>query len=624
MTIQGPKRPPTIFTGGEGKVTQAPEGGRIKHKVILEYSSDEVSESQLDQISPEYPTVVDIAKIKKMKKSMKLTIPHHPTVEGLTESFIAWYKDHSMTTSLRKALKANGWMEQMIHEFKWAYIRKYKISQDYAMRYSDEKLSYEDELKEGGLADLLGPRREQCPKDSEKGADGSTSERTTKKKKAKKTSPSDPPGEGKKKTVKHKRGQGDEPGSVTSKAPPEKKQKGERKKKKKRKVEIDAAGPIPKKKKAKRTPSATLGRAPDAELPPVLEVPPGAAPVAVEQRPSMDEQLETHLLSTDPPATVAQQSQTAPSSMAPQVPDMGGFLAGLRKSIPRAGVRQVLVATPVLRQPKQSWIPVPMAEVQTTKPPTVRKLLARQAAGETPKEPTPEVPQPTALRSPLAREVSTMETGEQEPITMDAEMQEELTVPSSGATTDKPVIPTDLECQIETTEMVTLVMEEEEPVGPPSIETRTVETQRENYAMIDTRILDQLGRLEVTEQGPTELMQGASQPKPALGPAEIPSLVEVELVQMAQATTSQAASSMENQEPAGGEPSSNQRTQGEGYNAPDSDSGDAQGSNNKGGDNEVPPVHPNAPGAPGGGGGKGRKGGHGKGKLIRNQPAKKG
>ena len=66
-----------------------------------------------------------------------------------------------------------------------------------------------------------------------------------------------------------------------------------------------------------------------------------------------------------------------------------------------------------------------------TKPPTVRELLARQAAGETPEEPTPEAPQPTALRSPLAREVSTMETGEQEPITMDAEMQEELTVPSS-------------------------------------------------------------------------------------------------------------------------------------------------------------------------------------------------
>ena len=326
-----------IFTGGEGKVTQAPKGGRIKRKVILEYSSNEVSESQLDQISPEYPTVADIAKIKKMKKSMKLTIPCHLTVEGLTELFITWYKDHSMTTSLRKALKANGWTEQMIHEFKWAYIRKYKILQDYVMRYPDEKLSNEDELEEGGLANLLDPQREQHPKNSEKGADESTLERTTKKKKAKKSSTSDPPGEGKKKAVKCKRGQGDEPGSVTSEAPPEKKQKGKRKKKKKRKVETDAAGLILKKKKAKGTPSATLGRAPDAELLLVPEVPPGAAPVAVKQRPSMDEQLEAHLLSTDPLATVAQQSQTVPSSMAPQVPDMGGFLARLRKSIPWAG-----------------------------------------------------------------------------------------------------------------------------------------------------------------------------------------------------------------------------------------------------------------------------------------------
>ena len=188
----------------------------------------------------------------------------------------------------------------------------------------------------------------------------------------------------------------------------------------------------------------------------------------------------------------------------------------------------MLVATPVLRQPKQSWIPVPMAEAQTTKSPTVRELLARWAAGETPEEPTPEAPQPTALRSPPAREVSTMETGGQEPIAMDVKMQEELTVPPSGAATDKPVIPTDLECQVETTEVtvtqetVTPVTEEEEPVGPPSIETRTVKTQRGNYATIDTRVLDQLGRLEVTEQGPTKLIQGASQPKPALGLAETP------------------------------------------------------------------------------------------------------
>ena len=247
-------------------------------------TSQEVSESQLDQlISPEYPTVEDVAKIKKTKKSVKLTIPHHPTVEGLTESFIAWYKDHGMTMSVRKALEANRWMEQMIHEFKWAYIRKYKISQDYAMRYPDEKLSNEDELEEGGLAILVGPPREQCPKDSEKGADGSTLERTTKKKKAKKTSPPGPPGEGKKKVVKCKKGQGNEPGTVTYEPPLEKKQKGERRKKKKRKAETDAAGPIPKKKKAKGTPSATLRRAPNVELPLVLEVPPGAAPVAMDR-----------------------------------------------------------------------------------------------------------------------------------------------------------------------------------------------------------------------------------------------------------------------------------------------------------------------------------------------------
>ena len=219
--------------------------------MILEYSSDEVSESQLDQISLEYPTAADVAKIKKAKKSVKLTIPHHPTVEGLTNSFIAWYKDHSMTMNLRRALEVKGWMEQMIQEFKEAYIRKYKNLQDYAVRYPDEKLSDEDELEGGGLADLVGPQRKTHLKDSKKGAEGPTLEKATKKKKAKKTSPPDPHREGKKRAVKCKKGQGDEPEPITSEPPPEKKQKGERKKKKKRKAEADADEPIPKKKKAK-------------------------------------------------------------------------------------------------------------------------------------------------------------------------------------------------------------------------------------------------------------------------------------------------------------------------------------------------------------------------------------
>ena len=68
------------------------------------------------------------------------------------------------------------------------------------------------------------------------------------------------------------------------------------------------------------------------------------------------------------------------------------------------------MATPLLRWPKQTWIPVPVAEAQMTRPSTVRELLARQAARETPKESTPEASQPTALKSPPAREVSAMET----------------------------------------------------------------------------------------------------------------------------------------------------------------------------------------------------------------------
>ena len=58
----------------------------------------------------------------------------------------------------------------------------------------------------------------------------------------------------------------------------------------------------------------------------------------------------------------------------------------------------------------------------------------------------------------------------------------------------------------------------------------------------------------MADQGLTELVQGATQPKPALGPAEIPGMMEVELVQTAQATTSQAAFSTGSQGTAGSKP----------------------------------------------------------------------
>ena len=172
-------------------------------------------------------------------------------------------------------------------------------------------------------------------KDSENGANGSTPERTTKEKKAKKTSPPDPPGEGKKKAVKCKKGQGDEPRSVTSEPPPEKKQKGERKKKKKRKAKAEAAGLIPKKKKAKGTPSATLKRVPDAELLPVPEVPPGAAPVAAEHRSGMDEQLEAHLLDVDPPSHSGPAKPDCVKFNSAPGPRHGRFLGRTQKIYPQ-------------------------------------------------------------------------------------------------------------------------------------------------------------------------------------------------------------------------------------------------------------------------------------------------
>ena len=160
----------------------------------------------------------------------------------------------------------------------------------------------------------------------------------------------------------------------------EKKQKGEREKKK-RKVEVDTDKLTLKKKKAKGTPSAALGRAPDVEPLPVLGVPPGAALMAIEWRTSLDKQLEAHLLGAEPLATVAQQSQTTASLMAPQGLDMGGFLAGLRKSIPRAGTQQAVVTTPVLRWSKQTWILVPVAESSNDKAPDHQGVIG-QAGSE--------------------------------------------------------------------------------------------------------------------------------------------------------------------------------------------------------------------------------------------------
>ena len=87
---------------------------------------------------------------------------------------------------------------------------------------------------------------------------------------------------------------------------------------------------------------------------------------------------------------------------------------------------------------------------------------------------------------------------------MAAETQGEPIVLLSGAAANEPIILTDLECQVKATEgaatqeMVTLVMKDTEPMGPPPIETRTIETQRGNYMTINMRVLEELGRVEAS------------------------------------------------------------------------------------------------------------------------------
>ena len=151
---------------------------------------------------------------------------------------------------------------------------------------------------------------------------------------------------------------------------------------------------------------------------------------------------------------------------------------------------------------------------------------------------------------------------------MDMEAQEEPTVPSNRLTTDEPVTPANLECQAETTKETVIsemdspmTTEKDKSTDPPPIKTRMVETQRGNYVTIDTRVLEQWGRLEVTDQSPVETTQGAAKPKSASGPAGIPGLMEVELVQPAQAITSETVPSVEYKGMTGSEPSSDQMAQ---------------------------------------------------------------
>ena len=101
-------------------------------------------------------------------------------------------------------------------------------------------------------------------------------------------------------------------------------------------------------------------------------------------------------------------------------------------------------------------------------------------------------------------------------------------MPSNGARTDEPIIPPIWNCQVETTEvtvtqeMVTPVTEEEEPVGLPSIDTRTVKTQRGNYATINTRVFGSVGKVGGDRTGSDQAHTGGLPTKTSLGTSRNP------------------------------------------------------------------------------------------------------
>ena len=128
-----------------------------KRKVVVEYSTDdEVREELIDAAiqEGEYASI-DVHKIKRIKKNVRLTLPPDPKVTDYPETFIVWYQEHGMTAGMRVALRGIGWTEEDIDAFKDRFIRRYGITEGYKLRYLGEALSEDDEPGKGGLADLI-------------------------------------------------------------------------------------------------------------------------------------------------------------------------------------------------------------------------------------------------------------------------------------------------------------------------------------------------------------------------------------------------------------------------------------------------------------------------------------
>ena len=136
--------------------TAPPPKGR-KRKVVVEYSTDEeVSEALIDAAIQEGEYApIEMHKIKRIKKNVRLTLPTDPKATGHPETFIVWYQGHGMMAGMRAALRGIGWMDEDIDAFKERFVKKYGVTAGYRLRYPGEALSEDDEPGKGGLADLI-------------------------------------------------------------------------------------------------------------------------------------------------------------------------------------------------------------------------------------------------------------------------------------------------------------------------------------------------------------------------------------------------------------------------------------------------------------------------------------
>ena len=87
---------------------------------MVEYSTDEeVGEALIDAAieKGEYASI-EMHKIKRIKKNVRLTLPPNPKASAYPETFVVWYQEHSMMVGMRATLRGIGWMEEDINTFK--------------------------------------------------------------------------------------------------------------------------------------------------------------------------------------------------------------------------------------------------------------------------------------------------------------------------------------------------------------------------------------------------------------------------------------------------------------------------------------------------------------------------